>query len=120
MDVMADYGVAITFGDTKPGREKQSLDVWANSLALNDKAVADGRIERWDAILFEPAGAPPAGAIRLYGTQEQIDTFVRSDEFQDTIVRAGLVVNAIGYRRFMTGDALVSGFARFTEAVKSL
>jgi hypothetical protein len=120
MDIMADYGVAITFGDTKPGREKQSLDVWADSLALNDKAVADGRIERWDAILFEPSGTPPAGAIRLYGTQEQIDTFVRSDEFQDTIVRAGLVVNAIGYRRFMTGDALVAGFARFTEAVESL
>ncbi len=117
---MADYGVAVTWGDAKPGREKQSLAVWADGVALNDKAVADGRLERWDAVLFEPAGAPPAGALRLYGTQNQIEEFIRSEDFQSVILRAGLAINAVAYRRFSTGDALMEAFGRFGAAVDSL
>jgi len=117
---MADYGVAVTWGDAKPGREKQSLEAWADGVALNDKAVANGRLERWDAVLFEPTGAPPAGAIRLFGTQAQIDEFIHSEDFQSVIVRAGLTVNAVALRRFTTGEALAQSFARFSDVVNSL
>jgi hypothetical protein len=117
---MADYGVSIIWGHAKPGREKQSLDVWADSVTLNDKAVADGRIERWDVVAFEPAAEGPSGAIRIYGSQDQVEDFIRSDDFQAAILRSGLVVNAVGYRRFMTGDALAQGFELFSSAVNSL
>jgi hypothetical protein len=117
---MADHGVAVTWGEVKPGRERQSLEVWADAVTLNDKAVADGRVERWDAVIFEPRGGPPLGAIRLYGEQAQVDEFIRSDDFQDIILRAGLHVSSIGYRRFMTGDALADGFARLSAAVEAL
>lgn len=117
---MADFGVAVTWGEVKPGRERQSLEVWADAVTLNDKAVADGRIERWDAVLFEPAGGPPLGAIRIYGDQAQVDEFIRSDDFEDIILRAGLFISSLGYRRFTTGDALADGFARFSAAVESL
>ena len=117
---MADYGVAVTWGDVKPGREKQSLAVWADGVALNDKAVANGRLERWDAVLFEPTGAPPSGAIRLYGSQAQIDEFIHSEDFQSVILRAGLTINAVALRRFTTGEALTQSFARFATAVDTL
>ena len=117
---MADYGVAVTWGEAKPGRERQALEVWADAITLNDKAVADGRIERWDAVVFEPGGGPPVGAIRFYGTAEQIDVFVRADDFMDIIMRAQLMVSSVGYRRFTTGDALADGFARLSAAVESL
>jgi hypothetical protein len=117
---MADYGVAVTWGEVKPGRERQSLEVWADAITLNDKAVADGRIERWDAVIFEPAGGPPLGAIRIYGDQGQVDEFIRSDDFEDIILRAGMHISALGYRRFTTGDALADGFARFSAVLESL
>jgi hypothetical protein len=117
---MADYGVAVTWGEVKPGRERQALEVWADSVTLNDKAVADGRVERWDAAIFEPAGGPPLGVIRFFGDQGQIDEFIRSEDFQDIILRAGMFISALGYRRFMTGDALADGFARFSAAIESL
>jgi hypothetical protein len=117
---MADYGAAVTWGEVKPGRERQSLEVWADSVSLNEKAVADGRLERWDAIILEPTGAPPAGVIRVYGSQEQVEAFLDSDDFTELILRASLSVSAVGYRRFTTGDALAEGFARFTAAVESL
>jgi hypothetical protein len=117
---VADYGVAVTWGDARPGREKQSLEVWADGVALNDKAVANGRLERWDAVLFEPTGAPPSGAIRLYGSQAQIDEFIHSEDFQSVILRAGLTINAVALRRFTTGDALTQAFGRFAAAVNTL
>ena len=117
---MADYGVAVTWGEAKPGRERQALEVWADAITLNDKVVADGRVDRWDAVVFEPSGGPPLGAIRLYGTAEQIDALVRADDFTDIILRAQLTVSAVGYRRFTTGDALADGFARLSAAIESL
>jgi hypothetical protein len=117
---MADYGVAVTWGEAKPGRERQALEVWADAITLNDKVVADGRVERWDAVAFEPAGGPPLGAIRFYGTAEQVDALVRADDFTDIILRAQLTVSSVGYRRFTTGDALGDGFARLSAAIDSL
>jgi hypothetical protein len=117
---MADYGVSVTWGDAKPGRDQKALELWGDAIAQNDKAVADGRIERWDAVVFEPSGNPPAGAVRFYGTLEQIEAWIQSDDFQDTMMRGGLNVNSFGYRRFTTGDALAQGFARFAQAVSAL
>jgi hypothetical protein len=117
---MADFGLAITWGDPKAGREKQSLEVWADGAALNDKAVADVRLEGWDVVLLEPSGAPPAGVIRLYGSREQIEDFVRADDFLSVIRRAQLTLNAFGFRRFMTGDALLQAVADYSASLDSL
>jgi hypothetical protein len=118
--VMADFGVAITWGEPKVGREKQSLEVWSDGATLNDKAVADGRLERWDAVLFEPSGATPAGAIRLYGTRAQVEAFIESEDFASVIRRAQLTVHALAFRRFLAGDALIEALANFSETVNSL
>ena len=117
---MADYGVAVTWGDAKAGRDQKALELWADAITQNEKAVADSRIDRWDAVVFEPNGAAPAGAVRFYGTQDQIEAWIRSDDFQETMMRGGLLLNNFAYRRFTTGDALADGFARFAQAVNSL
>lgn len=50
---MADHGLAITWGAFKPGRGWKALDLWNEALGFNDKfndkTVAGGRIEGWDA-----------------------------------------------------------------------
>ena len=117
---MGDYGVASTWNDVKAGREKEGLNLWMDVVTMNEKAVANGQVERWDAVIFEPSPNAPAGAIRVYGTDEQVEAFIRSDDFVKLVNRAGLLLNGFGYRRFMTGQALADGFAQFTELVNSL
>ena len=116
---MADYGVAVSWGEVKPGREEQAFEAWGEAAALNDKAVANGLIERWDAVLFEPVGSPPAGVIRLFGTQTQIDDFIRSEDFRSSIQKAGGALHAVGFRRFMTGEALREALARAAAALEA-
>jgi hypothetical protein len=117
---MADYGVAVTWGDPRAGREKKALELWLDTVTLNEKAVADGRIERWDAVIFEPTGSPPAGALRIYGTQQQVEEFVRSDDFSEQVLRAELLLSNVALRRFATGDLLATQFAKYAQLVESL
>lgn len=117
---MSDYGVAVIWGEPKPGREKMALDALGEATTNNDKAVANGKIASWDVVIFEPTGTPPAGAIRLYGTQDQIEDYIGSDEFQDPIEKAQLCVNNVGLRRFVMGAALAEGLGRFAGLVDSL
>ncbi|MEX1008269.1 MAG: hypothetical protein WD271_10555 [Acidimicrobiia bacterium] len=117
---MTDYGVAVTWGEMKPGREKQALEAFAEGAALNDKAVANGRIERWDAVMFEPIGSPPLGAIRIFGTQDQVDEFIRSDDFRSALQQASMAASAVGLRRFVTGEALLEGLAQASAAIDAL
>jgi hypothetical protein len=117
---MADYGIAITWGDPKPGREKKALELFADSVTTNDKAVSNGKIDSWDVVVFELSAAPPAGVIRMYGTQEQIEEFIGSEDFQGPVERAALLLNNVGVRRFQTGGALAEGLSRYTKLVESL
>jgi hypothetical protein len=117
---MGDYGVEITWGDPKTGREKKSLDLWADVVGQNEKDVADGLIERWEAIVYEPSAGLPAGSMRAYGTRDQIEKLIQSNSFQETQVRAVMLLDNVGMRRFLTGDALAEDFGRYANALNSL
>ena len=117
---MADYGVAVIWGEPRPGREKKGLELFTDVTALYDKAVSDGRLESWDVVIFEPSGTPPNGAIRLYGSQQQIEEYIRSDEFQQRSQQAGLLLHAFGLKRFITGAALTEALGNYTSLVGSL
>ena len=117
---MADHGVSITWGEPKAGREKKALDLFAEVSASYDKSVANGKIESWDVVIFESTGTPPAGAIRIHGTREQVEEYVQSEEFLIPFQRASLVLNNVGMRRFFTGAALLEGMGQFAQVVDSL
>lgn len=117
---MADHGVAVIWGEPKPGREKKALEVFTEVSANNDKAVANGKIESWDAVFFEPSGTAPSGAIRIHATREQIDEYLQSDDFLVPFQRASLLINNVGMRRFFTGAALLEGMGRYTQILDSL
>jgi hypothetical protein len=117
---MGDYGVETTWGDPKTGREQKALELWGDVVAQNEKDIANGLIERWDGIVYEPSAGPPAGAMRFYGTQDQIEKYIRSDTFQDVLTRAVTLLDNVGIRRFLSGDALAQDFARYANVLNSL
>jgi hypothetical protein len=117
---MGDYGLGVTWGEFKPGRERKAFDLWAEALAFNEKLVADNKIERWDAVLFEPSGAYPLGAVRFYGTAEQIEALASSEEFTSIVYRGEFLLNGFGFRRFITGQALLDAVGRSAVLIDSL
>ena len=117
---MADHGVAVTWGSAKAGRERKALELWADAVTTNEKAVANGLIERWDAVVFEPAPGGPGGVIRIYGTRDQVNGFIESDDFSEQVMRSQVLLDGVGLRRFVTGGALMDEFAQYAQLVESL
>ncbi len=116
----ADHGIAVTWGDEKPGREKMALDLWGEAVGWSDKLVSDARVERWDAVSFEATGGYPQGAVRYYGTTEQVEALVGSEDFQNILARGQIILNGFGFRRFVTGQAMYDGVLRFVPLVEAL
>lgn len=117
---MADHGLVITWGELKPGRERKALHLWGEAIAFNDQAVAEGRIEGWDAILLEPSSTFPAGAMRYYGTAEQMGALAASDDFLGIVGRGQLFLSNFGYRRFIMGQAVADAMTRAAAVVDTL
>jgi hypothetical protein len=117
---MGDYGVETTWGDPKTGREKKGLELWADVVAQNEQDVANGLIDRWDACVYEPSAAPPVGAMRFYGAQDQIEKYIRSDTFQEILTRAVTLLDNVGIRRFVSGDALAQDLGRYANILNLL
>src|SRR5579863_367258 len=117
---MADYGLAVTWGELKPGREKKTLELWGDAVAFSDKLVANGGMERWDAVVFEPSGAYPQGVVRYFGTTEQVDALTLTQEVQTIVARGQHYLVGFGFRRFVSGDALFAEIGRFAEIIDTL
>jgi len=117
---MADYGLAVTWGEAKAGREKKAIELFGEAVAFNEKLVANGGMERWDVVGFEPIGSAPAGVMRYYGTAAQTEALVTSEEFSRLIGRGQLTLDSFGFRRFVTGQALMEEVGRYSSAIDAL
>jgi hypothetical protein len=105
-------------GQGRPGGH--ALELWADAVTTNEKAVANGLIEKWDAVVFEPAPGGPTGVIRVYGTREQVNAYIESDDFSNQLMRSQVLLDGVGLRRFVTGGALMDEFAQYAQLVESL
>lgn len=115
---MGDYGISVTWGEAKMGREKRAIELFLDAVAFNEKLVANGAAERWDVVLFKPSGR---GAVHYYGSVEQMDALAaRSEEFLSIVGRGELLLHAFGFKRFVTGEALASSMGNFSTLLESL
>lgn len=117
---MADHGLAVAWGEVKPGRESKTLELWSEAVVYNEKLVADGKVERWEAVLFEPSGSYPSGTVRYYGTAEQMGALAESEEFLRIVTRGQLLFLGFGFRRFATGQAMMDAVGQFAGVIESL
>ncbi len=56
----------------------------------------------------------------MYGTSEQVNAFLQSDEFEEALQKATLMLNNVGVRRFVTGGALMEVMGKYTGLLDSL
>jgi hypothetical protein len=113
---MAGEALFIGWGQVVRGREKQSLEVFQESVEYWGKLQQDGLIEGFDVFLLAPHGGDLAGFAILRGDRQQLGQFRFSDEFERLVVRAASIVDNIGVVVAYSGDALANQMARFQAA----
>jgi hypothetical protein len=113
--VMAGEALFIGWGAVVRGREKQSLQVFQESIEYYGKLQQDGRIESFDVVLLSPHGGDLNGFVILRGERQALAQVRFSDEFETLIARAGAIIDSLGVMPAYTGDALATQMGRFQQ-----
>jgi hypothetical protein len=112
---MAGEALFIGWGAVVRGREKQSLQVFQESVEYWGKLQQDGRIESFDVVLLSPHGGDLAGFALLHGDRQALAAVRFSEEFETIISRASAIIDSLGVMPAYSGDALAQQMGRFQK-----
>ena len=117
---MAERGVFIGWGPPVRGREARGLDVFQESVAYWGRLQQEGQIESFEVVLLYPHGGDLYGFALLRGRGESLDAIRATDEFNDLVARAGVVVEGLGIVSAALDDSLGVQVQRYRQAVEEL
>lgn len=103
---MANAALFIGWGVPVPGRERQALRVFNESIQYYSWLQQQGRIESFEPVLLEQHGGDLGGFVLLRGDDEQLSRLRTDTEFQHNTTRAGLVVSNLGVVSGFIGENL--------------
>ena len=116
---MADRLLALTWGQTIPGREAHSLDVFNDALEFYGQLQTEGRIERFDVCILDPNGFMD-GFMLLHGTHQQIDELREDARFMRITMDASLVVQDLRQIEGRTAEGIAQTMPIYREAVAAV
>jgi hypothetical protein len=117
---MAEMGLFIGWGPPVRGREAKGLEVFDESVAYWGRLQQEGRIESFEVVLLYPHGGDLYGFALLRGSGESLDAIRASDEFNDLVSRAGLIIEGLGVVSAALEDSLGPQVQRYRQAVEEL
>jgi hypothetical protein len=114
---MADAGLFIGWGQVVRGREDRSLEVFNETVETYAGWQSDDRIESFEVCLLEPHGGELGGFVLLRGSEEQIDSLRRTEDFERLITKASLVVDDLGVVSALIGEGLGRAMGIYQEEI---
>ncbi len=113
---MAEAALYVRWGRPVRGREKRALDVFGETANFFGEREADGTIEGFEPVLLNPHGGDLQGFFLVRGSADGVARMAASEEFQQIVVRAGMIVEDLGGIQAWTDDAVTRQLGWFAEA----
>jgi hypothetical protein len=113
---MADRVLFIGWSTAVRGREERGLEVFNESMGLFGRMQQEGRIEKFDVVLLGPSG-DLEGYIELHGSVEQLAAVRENEEFQRTMIDAGLIVDGLRLIDGFTSDEIARQMTLYRESI---
>jgi hypothetical protein len=117
---MADRALFIGFGQPVRGREERAVDVFNEFVGMFGRMQSDGRIGGLDVSLLDPHGGDLGGFFMVHGSEAQCAALPMDEEFRRASIDAGLIVENFGVVPAVTGEAVGSEMAKYSEAIKKV
>lgn len=114
---MADAGLFIGWGEVVRGRETEAIENFGQTLEYFAGRQSEGMIESFEPVLLEPHGGDLDGFIFVRGDAEKLAALRVSDDFQEMMARAGLIVDGLGVVGAAMGARLERQMGIYAEAV---
>jgi hypothetical protein len=116
---VAEAGLWVAWGLPTNGRETQALDLLKETTTgYLARLVHEGRIERFDTAILKPQTMELGGFILIQGTQPQIDTLRRDDDFQVWVNQVQLVADRVGMVDAWVDEGLSEATDLYAQALR--
>jgi hypothetical protein len=117
---MSGEALFLGWGPVVRGREQKALRVFQETIEYFGRLQQAGQIDSFEPVLLAPHGGDLAGFVLLRGERAKLDEARTSDEFERTVLRAGMVVDNVGVTNAVTGESLGQGMSRFQQVSEEL
>lgn len=117
---MADSVIFIGWTKAVRGREETSQKVFREAMEHWGRLQASGEIEGFDVVLLDAHGGDLGGFFLLKGEREKVARVRASEEMEQLMVRANVIVEGLGAVGGVTGEGVMRRMAAFLEASRSL
>jgi len=114
---MAERSLFVGFGQPVRGREERAVEVFGEFVEMFGRMQSAGRIESMDVTLLDPHGGDLGGFFMVHGTADQCAALATDEEFRRASMDAGLIVENFGVVGGVSGQAVMSEMAMYSEAV---
>jgi hypothetical protein len=114
---MAEAALCTIWGAPIPGREKQALNVYNETMQYWAALQHEGKIERFDVTVLAPSGGEMAGFLVARGTAEQMDSLRRSKEYQQRTARVQLVASHLTVADAYVDEGLAQIMGQYQEVI---
>ena len=114
---MAEAALCTVFGPPVPGREKQALKVYADTLDYWGRLQKEGMIERFDITVCTPTG-DLNGFIVARGSAANLDAIRRTKEYRQLIQRVQLAVSHLRVCDAFVDEGLAEVMSQYQEVVE--
>lgn len=115
---MAEAALCTVFGEPVPGREKQALEVYGETLQYWGRLKEEGKIEGFDVAVLAPSGGDLNGFFLVRGTAEQIDSVRRTKEYQQLLNRVQLIASHLRVTDAFVDEGLAQIMSQYQEVVE--
>jgi hypothetical protein len=117
---MTDAALFIRWGATQPGRERNSVQLFGESLKFLTRLIEQGRVASVEPFFLEPHGGDLDGFFVVRGDLQELNKIRGEEEFQRLATRAQVVVQGFGVIGAITGERLNQHMRWFAEAAKEI
>jgi hypothetical protein len=117
---VAEYGLFIGWGPSRPGREAGAAKVFEEAVAYWNALKAGGRIENFEFVQLASHGGDLAGFALLRGDPESLGRLSMAPEFQRLTMRAAACLDGVGVVDAVVDAGMVRWMATWKEAIADL
>jgi hypothetical protein len=114
---MAEAALCQFWGAIVPGREKEALNVYNETMQYWAALQHEGKIERFDVTVLAPSGGEMAGFLIARGSADQMDSLRRSKEFQQRTARVQLVTSHLTVADAYVDEGLAQIMGQYQEVI---
>jgi hypothetical protein len=114
---MANAALLIRWQRSVPGREKQALALFGQSLEYYGTLQSKGAIESFEPVLLNPGTTDLNGFILIRGSSDQLDALKREDQFIEFTIRGGYLIEGLGVIDGYLEDELQARMAKWAQII---